>query len=142
MSKYGVFCDLYFPVFIFEVNYHILSAHGKMRTRKNSLVGHFWHSDGCDFVLFDLFPACFLPWGIEDYKDFKSLRLMLSIYKHTCSTASQSVKIAGFHVHEMTSFLPLFPWWQQNTVGFPHGTQWNSHFSLFYHVFVWPQFKN
>ena len=43
------FCGPYFPVFglnteIYEVNLHIQSEHGKIRTRKNSVFGHFSHS--------------------------------------------------------------------------------------------------
>ena len=50
MSKYGVFSDLCFPVFglnakIYGVNLCIQSEYRKIRTRKNSVFGHFLRSD-------------------------------------------------------------------------------------------------
>ena len=49
MSKYGVFSGPYFPVFemnteIYGVNLSIPSKYGKIRTRKNSVFGHFSRS--------------------------------------------------------------------------------------------------
>ena len=46
MSKYGVFSGPYFPVFglntdIYSVNLRIQSKYRKIRTRKNSVFGHF-----------------------------------------------------------------------------------------------------
>ena len=46
MSKYGVFSGLYFPVFglnteIYSVNIRIQSEYRKIRSRKNSVFGHF-----------------------------------------------------------------------------------------------------
>ena len=51
VSKYGVFSGSYFPVFelnteIYSVNLHIQSECGKIRTRKNSVLGHFLRSAG------------------------------------------------------------------------------------------------
>ena len=50
VSKYGVFSGPYFPVFglnaeIYGVNLPIQSKYGKIRTRKNSVFGHFSRSD-------------------------------------------------------------------------------------------------
>ena len=50
MSKYGVFSGPYFPVFglnteIYSVNLCIQSKNGKIRTRKNSVFGHFLCSE-------------------------------------------------------------------------------------------------
>ena len=50
MSKYGVFSGPYFPVFrlnteIYCVNLCIQSEYGKIRTRKNSVFGHFSRRD-------------------------------------------------------------------------------------------------
>ena len=49
-SKYGVFPGPYFPVIglntaIYNENLRIQSEYGKTRTRKNSVFGHFSHSD-------------------------------------------------------------------------------------------------
>ena len=49
MSKYGVFSGPYFPVFglyteIYSVNLRIHSKYRKIRTRKNSVFGHFSRS--------------------------------------------------------------------------------------------------
>ena len=49
MSKYGVFSGPYFAVFglnteINGVNIHIQSEYRKIRTRNNSVFGHFSHS--------------------------------------------------------------------------------------------------
>ena len=49
MSKYGVFSGPYFPVFAlnmerYEVSLRIQSECGKIRTRKNSVSGHFSRS--------------------------------------------------------------------------------------------------
>ena len=49
MPKYGVFSGTYFPVFglkteIFSVNLRIQSEYKKIRTRKNSVFGHFSRS--------------------------------------------------------------------------------------------------
>ena len=49
MSKYGVFSDPYFPVFglnteRYEVSLRIQAECGKIRTRKDSLFGHFSRS--------------------------------------------------------------------------------------------------
>ena len=46
MSKYGVFPGPYFPVFevnteLYGVNLRIKPKYGKLRTRKNSIFGHF-----------------------------------------------------------------------------------------------------
>ena len=46
VSKYRVFSGPYFPVFglnteIYGVNLRIQSKYGKIRTRKNSVLGHF-----------------------------------------------------------------------------------------------------
>ena len=50
VSKYGVFSVPYFPAFglnteRYAVSLRIQSECGKIRTRKNSLFGHFWRSD-------------------------------------------------------------------------------------------------
>ena len=50
MSKYGVFSGPYFPVFglntdIYSVNLCSQSKNGKIRTRKNSVFGHFLCSE-------------------------------------------------------------------------------------------------
>ena len=50
VSKYGVFFGPYFPVFelnteIYEVNLRIQSECRKIWTRKNSIYGHFSHSE-------------------------------------------------------------------------------------------------
>ena len=50
VSKYGVFSGPFFPVFglnteRYRVSLRILSECGKMWTRKNSVFGHFSHSD-------------------------------------------------------------------------------------------------
>ena len=57
LSKYGVFSGPYFPVFglnteIYGVNLRIQSEYRKMRTRKNSVFGHF----SCS-VLLSRFPT-------------------------------------------------------------------------------------
>ena len=49
VSKYGVLSGPYFPVFglnmkIYGVNLHIQSEYRKIRTRKNSVFGHFSRS--------------------------------------------------------------------------------------------------
>ena len=49
VSKYGVFSGLYFPVFrlntgIYSVNLRIQAEYRKIRTRKNSVFGHFSRS--------------------------------------------------------------------------------------------------
>ena len=46
VSKYGVFSGLYFPVFrlnlkIYSINLYIVSKYRKIRTRKNSVFGHY-----------------------------------------------------------------------------------------------------
>ena len=51
MSKYGVFSGPYFPSFgldteIYGVNLRIQSKYKKIRTRKNSVLGHFSRRDG------------------------------------------------------------------------------------------------
>ena len=43
VSKYGVFSSPYFPVF--GLNLRIPSEYRKIRTRKNSVFGHFFRSD-------------------------------------------------------------------------------------------------
>ena len=48
MSKCGVFSGPYFPIFelnseIYSVNLRIQFEYGKIRTRKNSVFGHFSH---------------------------------------------------------------------------------------------------
>ena len=53
VCKYGVFSGPYFPVFglntdIYGVNLRIQSEYRKIRTRKNSVFGHFLCSDGCE----------------------------------------------------------------------------------------------
>ena len=50
MSEYGVFSGTYFPAFglnmkIYYVNLRIQSEYRKIRTRKNSLLGHFSRSE-------------------------------------------------------------------------------------------------
>ena len=50
VSKYGVFCGPYFPVFglnteRYEVSLRIQSERRKIRTRKYSVFGHFLHSE-------------------------------------------------------------------------------------------------
>ena len=50
VSKYRVFSGPYFPAFglnteIYGVNLRIQSECGKIRTRKNSVFGHFFHSE-------------------------------------------------------------------------------------------------
>ena len=49
VSKYGVFSGPYFPAFglnteIYGVNFCIQSEYRKIRTRINSVCGHFWRS--------------------------------------------------------------------------------------------------
>ena len=49
MSKYGIFSGPYFPAFglnteRYSVSLRIQSEYGKIRTRKNSVFGHFPHS--------------------------------------------------------------------------------------------------
>ena len=56
MSKYGVFSCTYFPVFglnakIYSVNIRIQSEYGKIRTKKNSVFGHFSHSAGNNYII-------------------------------------------------------------------------------------------
>ena len=51
MSKYGVFSGPYFSVLgliteIYGVNFRIQSEYRKIRTRKNSVFGHFSRSEG------------------------------------------------------------------------------------------------
>ena len=51
MSKYGVISGPYFPVFglkteIYGVNLRMQSEYRNIRTRDNSVFGHFSHSDG------------------------------------------------------------------------------------------------
>ena len=51
VSKYGVIFGPYFPVFglnteIYRVNLRIQSEYRKIRTRNNSVFGHFSHSGG------------------------------------------------------------------------------------------------
>ena len=55
VSKYGVFCGLYFPLFGLNtercfVFLHIQSECGKIRTRRNSVFGHISHSDICNCI--------------------------------------------------------------------------------------------
>ena len=50
VSKYGVFPGPYFPLFglnmdLYSVNLRIQSEYRKMRTRKNSELGHFSRSE-------------------------------------------------------------------------------------------------
>ena len=56
VSKYGVFSGPYFPVFglnteIYSVNLRIQSKYRKLRTRKNSIFGHFSRSN--TYILFE-----------------------------------------------------------------------------------------
>ena len=57
-SKYGVFSGPYFPVFglnmeIYGVNLRIQSEYGKIRSRKNSALGHFSRSEEDRFARFN-----------------------------------------------------------------------------------------
>ena len=56
VSKYGVFSGLYFPVFglnteRYSISLHIQSQCAKIRTRKNSVFGHFWRNVYFEFYL-------------------------------------------------------------------------------------------
>ena len=72
VSKYGVFSDLYFPVFImnteiYSVNLRIHSEYRKIRTRKNSVFRHFSRSD-CSWK-FEKFRqsqiTCYIFWSAQ-----------------------------------------------------------------------------
>ena len=59
VSKYGVFSGLYFPVFglnteIYSVNLRIQSEYRKIRTRNNSVFGHFSRSAYISALFFSL----------------------------------------------------------------------------------------
>ena len=61
MSKYGVISGLYFPAFglnteRYEVSLRIQSECGKIRTRNNSVFGHFSGSDTRHSILFHRNP--------------------------------------------------------------------------------------
>ena len=56
MSEYGVISGPYFPVFglnteVYSVNFCIQSKYRKIRTRNNSVFGHFSHSVECQYRL-------------------------------------------------------------------------------------------
>ena len=66
VSKYGAFCDSYFPVFRLNtkiVNIRIQSEYRKIRTRKNSVFGHFSRSEQLNVWKFQVSNGWFYIWN-------------------------------------------------------------------------------
>ena len=122
VSKYGVLSGPYFPVFglnteIYFVNIRIQSENREIRTRKNSVFGHF----SCSVILSNCLESVVrLPWVVsESYRILNKLLKILKILKELFHGLKEFFKVLNeliwkflHELFKMLSTSPIMCYWK------------------------------